>query len=170
MNWLLTALLLVNILFFVGLLLITVKITIHYKKIRSVCSEFLIPPKDGEPSPAASMVKMVSDILGSSVAIHIKTSLMGKASGEARLNKAVEGDITEAILSQHPLAKMLMDASPGLRKKARANPGVAQMILSKFGGMQGFQMPLGAQQNPVEQPVQGSNNGHDYEAMVKEFE
>jgi len=114
--------------------------------IRSLMREFysfMSPPPEGEePSGIMSLVSEVGRASGRAIAMEVKTTAMGKASGEARLEKAIEGDIAQDTLnSKNPLIGGLLDMYPSLKKRALKNPGVVEFLLQRLGSAKAFNPP-----------------------------
>ena len=103
---------------------------------------FMTPPGEEEKAPVENLIKSVGDSIGSSVVFHSKQAAFGKASGEARLKKAIEGDILQdTVAAGNPLLGMAMDNFPSLKKRALKNPGVIDWLLSNLGSAKAFNRP-----------------------------
>ena len=107
------------------------------RQIISDFDDFIRPGKDGK-SELAGFVGLISQQFGTAIAMEIKTTLMGKASGQARLESAVMGDIaSDQLESQNPLIAGLLSSFPTLKKRLLKNPELLGMIASKLPGMSG---------------------------------
>lgn len=113
--------------------------------------QFLTPAGEGQPSPAYHAIDAVAAILARAITAQVKTTLMGKSSGEARAEQAVMADIAEDTLDQKlPLAGAILNSFPRLRKSLRRNPALLDLALSQFSKM-GTQSGVGNGSAPVGQ-------------------
>jgi hypothetical protein len=94
--------------------------------IRQVAREFFEPDKATGVSPFGKLVDSASASVGNAFAMQIKTSIMGKLSGSARQEKAVE----QAILSDTSPLLGLVQSMPSLRKLIEKNPALAGLALN----------------------------------------
>tara|TARA_Y100000310_G_C20674713_1_gene812319 strand:- start:1110 stop:1607 length:498 start_codon:yes stop_codon:yes gene_type:complete len=93
-------------------------------------SAFVQEPDGDQPSGLAVLVNEIGKSAGRSIAMEVKTTAMGKASGEARLGKAIQGDIAQDQLNaENPLVGSMLDMFPSLKKRAMKNPGVIQYLV-----------------------------------------
>ena len=105
-------------------------------------ADFMAPPGEGEPAPVENLIEHASRVVGKSCAMEIKTTLLGKASGEARLEKAIESDLAQdAIQGSNPLVGSLLELSPSLKKRVLKNPGVIEFLLSHLGSAKSLNRP-----------------------------
>jgi hypothetical protein len=97
--------------------------------------KFVSPGPENAPSQLAVLIDTIAHSSGQAIAMEVKTTLMGKASGLARSENAAVGEIVEDQLAAHvPLASLLLNALPGkLKKTIMRNPDLIQSILSKIG-------------------------------------
>ena len=92
---------------------------------------FFTPPGGDEPSEFAEVVNTVGKALGRSAAMEAKTTMMGKASGEARLETAIQGDmLNDTINHKSPVLGALLESFPTLKKRASKNPAVIEYLLN----------------------------------------
>lgn len=125
-NILLVSILLANLALLGFFVLVTIKIF-------NIARGFVMPESEGKPSPLAMMVSSAGDILARSIVALFKTTFMGKESGAARAEKAVEGDIAEGIISQaNPGIASILGSFPSLKKTLRRNPALIDFALSKL--------------------------------------
>lgn len=90
---------------------------------------FIMPEAEGKPSPLASTMQVLTEMMGRSVAASLKAVFMGKASGVARAEEAQQGALTEAAVEQAGFGGLL-SSLPGLRKGLRKNPGLLDLALN----------------------------------------
>ena len=103
-------------------------ITIIFKKIKAVLTEFVVPAEENKPSPLALAGDAFAVMLGRAIVAQIKTVLMGLESGRVRGEKAVQGDLALDIAGQSPLAPLL-GAMPNLGRTLKRNPGLLDLAL-----------------------------------------
>lgn len=122
--------------------------------LHSVFRDFVSPEGEGQPSPLAKAMDAGASMLGRAIIAQAKTTMMGQVSGQVRAEQAVNGDISEDLLSSNPLAASLLGQFPHLRKTLRRNPQLADMALSalarRFGGNNGA--GIGGSGAPVSPP------------------
>jgi len=107
--------------------------------------EFVSPGKDNQPSPLSQFIALESKMLAQDFTNQIKTSMLGKASGAARQENAIAGDIVTDVLNEtNPMLGMILDQFPTLKKRVVKNP----------------QMALGAL-SLLQNAGKGSNNGNN---------
>ncbi len=131
MNWLLA----------VGLLLLSgigVIIFLLFRLLLSIyrgALEFVTPTAENSPSGLAKLVQDIGITMGRSLAVEVKTTLMGKASGDVRLQQALKGDVLEAA---QPGLAGLLDTLP-IRRNHKTSlmellvPIVQGMMTNKTG-------------------------------------
>lgn len=103
-------------------------------QIIAIFSLFFTSEDENTPSSFAKLMQDLAKMIGQSAAMEVKTTLMGKASGEARLEQAIQADIAnDTIQAQSPGIAALLDAYPSLKKRALKNPGLVQFLLSRLG-------------------------------------
>tara|TARA_Y100000310_G_scaffold155137_1_gene154612 strand:- start:372 stop:839 length:468 start_codon:yes stop_codon:yes gene_type:complete len=135
-----------NILSIVFLALILATLGLFFVMVRSLMRElytFIAPPVDGEEaSPIMSLVNEVGKASGKAIALEIKTTAMGKASGQARLEQAIQGDIAQdSLTANNPLVGGLLEMYPTLKKRALKNPGVTEFLLNRLTAQPGVNIP-----------------------------
>ena len=93
--------------------------------------EFVSPGKDNQPSPLSQFISLESKMLAQDFTNQIKTSMLGKASGQARQENAIAGDIVSDVLNEtNPMLGMILDQFPTLKKRVVKNPQMALGALS----------------------------------------
>lgn len=93
---------------------------------------WITPAEPGAAAPAAQLWDSLSTTLAQRMAAQVKAVLMGTASGAARAEKSIEGDIALAMAEQSPLGGLL-DAVPGVKKTLKRNPALLNLALQKLG-------------------------------------
>jgi hypothetical protein len=159
MNLLLIAILLILVVMSTVFTLLAVKIKRKYERTESFfveaylkAAELFIPAKAGEPAPLAAMAISYIHYAGQAFATEIKTSLMGKMSGSARLEQAVEGEVQVAAMAAgNPLLNALLQVSPALSKRLSKNPALASFVMQAAGKL-------------FSKPGPGAGNGHSEQA------
>lgn len=138
MNILLAAILLTNVAILTIFLVIFLKMSRAFNEVRGIYDDFIkfISPVDEKtPSQFASLVSTIADSLARSIMAQAKATFMGLKSGVARGESAIEADVAEAALqASNPGIAAILDAVPGLKKTLRRNPGLIDVVMSKFGG------------------------------------
>jgi hypothetical protein len=98
--------------------------------------EFVSPGKD-QPSPLSQFIALESKMIAQDFTNQIKTSMLGKASGQARQENAIAGDIVSDVLNEtNPMLGMILDQFPTLKKRIAKNPQMAfgaMNLLSSMG-------------------------------------
>jgi hypothetical protein len=105
-------------------------------KLSRIIRAFIIPTGESEPSPLAKTIDAASIIVARSLVAQLKTTFMGKQSGEVRGEHAVQGDMALDVANQSPLGSILT-AFPSLGKSMRRNPqllDLAMGVASKYMG------------------------------------
>lgn len=93
--------------------------------------EFVSPGKDNQPSPLSQFIALESKMLAQDFTNQIKTSMLGKASGAARQENAIAGDIVSDVVNEtNPMLGMILDQFPTLKKRIVKNPQMALGALS----------------------------------------
>jgi hypothetical protein len=99
--------------------------------------EFVSPIDDKTPSPLSQFIALESKQIAQDFMMQAKTTMMGKASGDARAESAITGDIIQDVVSsQNPLIGILLDQFPTLKKRIAKNPQMAfgaMNLLSSLG-------------------------------------
>lgn len=153
LNWLPIPLLIAN---FLVLVLILARVRSFIYEIYGLLS----PIDEKTPSPFATFVDNAGHAAGHAMAMELKTTLMGKVSGDARLEQAINSDVAQDALSgANPLLGTLLDQFPSLKKRAFKNPGVVDYLLSKLA-----QSPGGS--NP---PAMGDHRGAEFARRLSEY-
>jgi len=135
MNIILIAILTVNLALFVLFAVVFIKIARVYRELQG----FIKPGKDNEgkdtPSPLAMVVSTTADMIARSLVAQIKSTFMGKQSGEVRGEQAVVGDIAfDAIGQVNPVVGAVLNSFPSLKKTLKRNPALLDFALSKLAG------------------------------------
>jgi len=132
MNTLLILILLITVLILAIIGITVLWIRSVYYSMSDMIRNFVMP--DGEkPSPMAELVERVSHTAGHAIALEVKTTIMGKASGESRLESAIASDIAQDQISQgNPLIAGLLNSFPSVKKRFLKNPELIQAVLSKL--------------------------------------
>jgi len=129
-NILLVAILLTNTAVLVAILVAFIKIREVYLDF----VEFITTPDKDTPSPFAQMASAMAADMARALVAQVKTTFMGKQSGEARAQAAVEGELAEAALSAaNPLIGGLVSSFPVARKMLRKHPELIDWAIQKFG-------------------------------------
>lgn len=97
--------------------------------------DFISPIDDKTPSPLGTLVANVAHHAGQGIAQEIKTTLMGKSSGESRLEKAAQGELALAVAEQNPKMAAIMQAMPAFGKSVRKNPGLLELAMQFLPGL-----------------------------------
>ena len=102
-------------------------------KITSTITDFVSSPGPGVQSPLSQAIEAASKAAGHSIAMEVKTTLMGKASvvskQESGIIEAIASDQMEA---QQPLISGLLDTMPSLKKKLLKNPALLSSLAGLF--------------------------------------
>jgi len=154
MNILLTAILLCNVVLLAVILVAGARIRREYRRISQEVNQFILPVDEKTPSPAAQVADQISSMFARALVAQAKASFMGKQSGEARGQAAIEGDIALDMAGQaSPLIGGLLNSFPALKKTLRRNPQLLDFALSKLAGS-------GQGSAPVTPAAPGSNGHH----------
>lgn len=163
MNLLLTLILLTNLAVLACLLVAFIKISRAYavavRRVEDLYEQFrdfISPgPADSEgkpaPSPFAAVCLEISDMLARALVARVKTTFMGKASGEARAEASLDTDIALDLAAQQNPVAGLIGQIPGVRKTLKRNPQLLDAAINMF------MKRAGSGSAPV--PSAG-NNGH----------
>lgn len=146
-NLLLTGVLLTNILLLCAIAAAWVRIRAVSREIVTNFTQFVSAPDEKTPSPLAQFTESVAHVIGHAAAVEIKTTIMGKNSGDARLEAAVEGQLAEAAAGkQNPLlAGLLGMLDRKTKSKVLKNPGLMEFLIEKVssGAFSGKPSPGG---------------------------
>lgn len=97
---------------------------------------FITPTASDKPSQLAITVQAASEVVARTITAQLKTTFMGISSGDARSEKALEGDIAQDLVAQSPLGAIL-SSFPSVAKTLRRNPQLVDMAMGllakKFG-------------------------------------
>lgn len=158
MNILLAAILLANVALLAIILVAFVKIRRESTRVYQNIIGFITPVDDKTPSPAAQVADQISSMFARALVAQAKASFMGKQSGEARAQAAIDGDIAlDLAVQASPLIGALANSFPALKKTLRRNPQLLDLVLSKLGGGGSAGAPA---------PSNG-NNGHHLQTTFK---
>lgn len=123
-----------------------------------VVHDFVDPPAVGGLSPLATILESLARSAGHSIALEVKTTLMGKISGASRLEAGVMSDIASDVMTdQSPLLSGLLDSMPSLKKRLIKNP---QLVGSIMGMMQKVTGGQAVGPGNVPGPITGSGHGN----------
>jgi len=123
---------LIILLILITQLVISLFLLAHGIKLYRNFHKFVLPIGPDQPSPLGVVVSSVSD----KIAGKIHAAILGIFSGQSRVEKAAEGELVEAGLNEvNPLCGVLAAQFPKLRKLLVKNPELAQIALSKIGGL-----------------------------------
>ena len=110
-------------------------------------TEMVTSPGQDLPSPLAQTINLMAARAGQSIAMEVKTTLMGKSSGVARQEQALQGALFEDIANQQmPIAGALMQSFPKLGKLVSKNPQLLDIAMGLMASREGRS---------------GNGNGHD---------
>jgi len=123
-NLLLTAVLLI-LLLFLGL---AFALLVYFQRLRRRFVAFVTAPDEKTPSEFAEIVGTIGHTLGHAAAVEIKTTIMGKISGESRLGEAIAKQVVQ---SSQPGLAGLVEAIP--RNARRKNAGIFEFLVDRFG-------------------------------------
>jgi hypothetical protein len=130
MNWILAAILLVSL---VQLVLLAV-IFAGIKQFMDEFTAFFQSPDGKSPSGA----NVLFDVLSKRFLEQAKVTLMGLASGKARGEQAVMGEmVQDAVTSRSPGLGAILAAFPKTNKLLIKNGPLLQFLLQRFGGSSG---------------------------------
>jgi len=136
---------------------ILVFLAVFFRKIRDWEAALLVfttPQGKDEASPLSNFIEAAAARAGHSIALELKTTLMGKASGEARRGQAIESAALQDIAGQQsPLLGMAMQMFPNLGRKVARNPALLDQLLKMLPRMQGGMPGAG--------PGPGNNHNED---------
>ena len=136
MNILLIGILLVNIAILAIIGVVIVKLSRQYAVISRTFRAFIEPQHDSEGKPAPSAFAIltgnIADMLARSLVAQAKATFMGVQSGEKRLENAVEGELALGLAEQNPLVAGVLNSFPAIRKLAKKNPGLVDMVVQRF--------------------------------------
>lgn len=134
MNMFLTAILTASIL--VAIAFLTGAVLFY--QVRKRFYAFIDAPDEKTPSQFAQVMDISGRIVGRSIAMEIKTTLMGKASGDARADNAMMADMAEDLIAaKSPAAAAIMTLFPTLTRRLRKSPALATALLSQMANYKG---------------------------------
>jgi len=91
---------------------------------------FIQPEAEGKPSPLAIFCQSIADMAGRSIVAGIKTTFMGKQSGDVRAEKAVKTDIAlDSVELASPLLGSIIQSYPTLTKSIRRHPELLDVAI-----------------------------------------
>lgn len=126
-NLLLTLILLVNIIVLMSFFIIAYRVRAEYVRKMGDFYKFVSPASEGGTSPLADICNILSQQAGKTLAVEIKTALMGKESGVQRELNGLQGDM---LADSNPLVGALMGQFPSLKRRLIKNPGLVELLLS----------------------------------------
>jgi hypothetical protein len=122
LNILLAAILLTNVIFLAGFILVFFKIRSVYQQF----IDFVTPPAENQPSKLANVCEALSEMIGRSLVASLKTFLMGKKSGEVRAENAEKGQEIDAS----PVGAIVGMLPKSVRASLIKNPALLDYALS----------------------------------------
>lgn len=133
MNMLATAGIVLGGSFFTAIALLSVAYILYLREKRKIISNltaFITPAAEGQPSPLYQMISAAGDQLAVNLVARAKATFMGIQSGQARLEKAVAGDIAvDAASAASPLIAAALNSFPSLAKRVRKTPELAALAM-----------------------------------------
>lgn len=111
------------------LLVVSISFAVLISRTKRVIASFFIPDKEGEASPFAKGVDVVSGMIARALVAQLKTVYMGERSGAVRSEKAIQGDLALDLAGQNPALSTLLGAFPNLSKTLRRNPGLLDLAM-----------------------------------------
>lgn len=113
------------------LLICGVSILILY--IRKLKNE-LIALYNAEKTDFAQNLPTIGKLIGESLSMSVRNAFAGAASGPARLEKGLEGALTQDLLDQNnPLLAGILNAFPSVKKYILKNPAMVPQLLQLLG-------------------------------------
>ena len=95
-------------------------------------------PDEQTPSEFARLIDTTADIYSKHMLDRFKTSFMGMQSVESRNEKALKGEIAQAVIAQeNPLLSSLIASFPALRKRLAKSPELLPLAQSLLGKVKG---------------------------------
>ena len=137
MNLLLTGILIISAFTFASILVLLWKIHTITNRVREEIINFVSAPDDKTPSPLASFIEAASHTAGHTIAIEVKTTLMGKVSGVTR---AVQGEMIDMVDENLQNTNPLLAAISGMmgkRSKGKLLPILAALAGNMKSGNNG---------------------------------
>ena len=126
-----------------------------FRRMLDTFTDFVTAPDEKTPSKLALTVDAISKTAGHSIALEVKTVIMGKASGIQRNLIGLESDIAnDSLNNSNPVAGGLLDMMPSVKKRLLKNPDLMGFVLSKLGGIS---------------PNTGSNHGNNEASSSPKF-
>lgn len=133
MNWYLTVGLLLGLLNLLVCVLVLAQIRSIYSGFWAALHSWVSAPNETTPSAFAGLVETIGHSLGHSAAVELKTTIMGKMSGQSRLETAIQGDmLQDQVGAVNPLMAAALEMFPSLKRRALKNPGIVDLILSRL--------------------------------------
>lgn len=102
------------------------------RELSHVVGGFLVSPDGHSPSPLATVVNDLAVMVGQSVSAHIKATLMGVESGDARGERALKTDV---LLDTSPLLAGIASSFPHVAKRINKNPELASVAMNLLANM-----------------------------------
>lgn len=124
----LLACLLVNSAVLTIILLVVMRVNRIFKDFKA----FITPVDDKTPSPLANFTQVIADMAGRSIVATIKSTFMGKQSGESRASTAIQGNLAIDSLAGNPIGAILT-SFPSLAKSLKRNPQLLDLALQYMG-------------------------------------
>lgn len=135
-------------LIFINILLIGA-LFLAFSRVSRVYHEFkafILPKDDGKPSDLANFTQLVADMVGRSICASLKSTFMGKESGQVRGENAVQSDLAKDGALGGGLAS-LISSFPSLGKSLKRNPGLIDLALNVMQKRGITQAPVEAKSN-----------------------
>ena len=96
-------------------------------------NDFITPPRDGEKSGLDDLITNLSWNIGHSAFTQVRSMMASSESADARARKAVDGAVSEDLLSAaNPVLASLLDSMPALKKIIRKNPALADYAVDRL--------------------------------------
>ena len=129
MSILLALILAVNLSILAVILVVFMKARRIYAEFR----EFITPPDENTPSGLATVATSLADQVARSAIGSLKATFMAKKSGDVRAEQSIQTDLALDIASEaNPIVGQLLTGIPALRKLAKKNPGLIDLVLSRL--------------------------------------
>lgn len=111
------------------------------RQVRHIIVDFISSADSQTPSPLATTVDQMAQVVSRAVIAQFQTSVMGKASAAAKSERAA---ISQAILAKYPWVGTLAGLVPGLSKNMLKNPALLNLVAqmgSRVAGSPGAPAP-----------------------------